>query len=81
MGEGRTACCTAGEGSRGGRSGVERALGLHLRIFRLIGAVIRSCGRCSHLLAGMLSNRPENGNRNGRSQAFLTSLGLEWIFV
>ncbi len=63
MGEGGTACCTAGEGSRGGRSGVERALGLHLRIFRLIGAVIRHCGRCSHLLAAMLSNRPKNSIR------------------
>ncbi len=57
MGEGGTACCTAGEERRGGKSGFERALGLHLRIFRLIGAVVRHCGRCSPLSAGTLSIR------------------------
>ncbi len=51
-----TACCAAGEGRRGGgRSGFERALGLHLRIFRLIRAVIRHSGRCSPLPTGLLS--------------------------
>lgn len=62
MGEGGTACCTAGEGRRG-RSVFKRTLGLHLRIFCLIGAAIRHCGRCSHLPAGMLSNRPKNSIR------------------
>jgi len=52
------ACCAAGEGRRGGgRSGFEKALGLHLR---LIGAVDRYFGRCGPLPAGMLSNKANN---------------------
>jgi len=88
MGEGGTACCAAGEGRRGGRSGFERALGLHFRMLRLIGAVIRYCGRCSHLSAGDANNQAEKQHplswmqeETGRSQAFLTSLGLEQIFA
>ncbi len=63
IGEGGTTCSTAGEGRRRGRSGFERALGLHSRMLRLIGAVIRHCGRCSHLSAGMLTTRPKNSIR------------------
>ena len=42
---------------------------LHLRIFRLIGGVIRHCGEQQHPLSA--------ARETGRSQAFLTSLGLE----
>ena len=63
MGEGGTACCAAGEGRRGGRSGFQSALGLHFRMLRLIGAVIGHCGRCSHLFVGMLTTRPKNSIR------------------
>jgi len=63
MSEGGTTCCTAGEGRRGGRSGFERALGLHFRMLRLIEAMIRHCGRCSHLSARMLTTKPKNSIR------------------
>ena len=85
MGEGGTACCAAGEGRRGGRSGFERALGLHFRMLRLVRAVIKHCRRYSRLSAGMPISRSKNSIRfrevTGRSQAFLTSLGIEQIFA
>lgn len=71
-----------------GRSGFERALGLHFRMLHLIGAVNIHCGRCSHLSAGDANNQAAKQHplwgiqeAKGRSQAFLTSLGLEQIFA
>ena len=56
MGGGETACCTIRkgrevEGRREKGGGRMEGTGLHFRIFCLIGAVIRHCGRCSPLSA------------------------------
>ena len=62
-GDGRVACCTAGGGRRGGgRSGFERALGLHRRGLHLIGAVIRAMrsGRKSFELSAGLVELPRS---------------------